>query len=77
MSKPDSQQITNRKRIKDAAEAHMSTVYKEMRTYHHYVFRDVIQRSEAIALNNKVELAVAAEYEKAMMLLAYDTIRRK
>ena len=52
-------------------------VYREMRQSYRSVFKDVVAQANIVALNNNMELRVAAEVEYAMMSLALDIIRRK
>ena len=52
-------------------------VYREIRQSYRSVFKDVVSQASIVALNNKMEIHVAAEVEYAMMSLALDIIRRK
>ena len=52
-------------------------VYREMRQSYRSVFKDVVAQANIVALNNNMELHVAAEVEYAMMSLALYIIRRK
>jgi hypothetical protein len=48
-----------------------------MRRNYHTIFKEVVSQANIVAINNGMDLSVAAEVEYAMMSLALDIIRRK
>ena len=67
----------NPEEIKKKLKQRRDDVYREMRQSYRSVFKDVVSQANIVAINNNLELFVAAEVEYAMMSLALDIIRRK
>ena len=67
----------NPEEIKKKLKQRRDDVYREMRQSYRSVFKDVVSQANIVAINNNLELSVAAEVEYAMMSLALDIIRRK
>ena len=70
-------QDMNPEEIKKKLKQRRDDVYREMRQSYRSVFKDVVSQANIVAINNNLELSVAAEVEYAMMSLALDIIRRK
>ena len=67
----------NPEEIKKKLKKRRDDVYREMRRDYHVIFKEVISQANIVAINNKMDLSIAAEVEYAMMSLALDIIRRK
>lgn len=67
----------NPEEIKKKLKQRRDDVYREMRRNYHTIFKEVVSQANIVAINNEMDLSVAAEVEYAMMSLALDIIRRK
>jgi hypothetical protein len=67
----------NPEEIKKKLKQRRDDVYREMRRNYRTIFKEVVSQANIVAINNKMDLSVAAEVEYAMMSLALDIIRRK
>jgi hypothetical protein len=67
----------NSEEIKKKLKQRRDDVYREMRRNYRTIFKEVVSQANIVAINNKMDLSVAAEVEYAMMSLALDIIRRK
>lgn len=67
----------NPEEIKKKLKQRRDDVYREMRRNYRAVFKEVVSQANIVAINNEMDLSVAAEVEYAMMSLALDIIRRK
>ena len=67
----------NPEEIRQRLKQRRDDVYREMRQSYRTIFKEVVAQANIVAINNKMDLSVAAEVEYAMMSLALDIIRRK